>query len=193
MGEEFVYHGSKIQNLTILHPRDGGFGRNYVYAADDKVQAAIFINRPGGSYVATWGKRKDGKIFFCERKEGIFDEWYSELRGSIYVLDKKQFHQVGFLHPFEWVADKPVEVLEEIQIDNLKDYFLECEKEGRFVLIPFDHRRELYPDDEDIVRTAIIIMRKYHHQEERILAEIRCHQPHLENAIKRELAKIKVK
>jgi hypothetical protein len=145
----YVYHGSKKANLKILKPKESGFGKKFVYACDNLIFAAIFIHRPGGSFLAGWGREKDKIPYFFERKKGIFNKWYNRRKGYLYVLNKKDFRKKDFLWDGEVISEKSVKVIKKIKIDNLKKYFENLEKEGKFRIIKFKDRLKYFPKDEE--------------------------------------------
>ena len=177
----FVYHGSQIRGLKLLIPKESGYGKRFVYATDEFVLAVIFINRrPGGSLVASWGIEK-GRPYFCERVRGIFYEWYAERKGSIYVLSKRDFYHESYMEGFEWVSEKPVEVLDEIKVDDVKEFLLELADKGKINLYFYDDRPERFRGDDDLVELAIKMIEKY--GKERVIKRVREFQPQIEKRV----------
>jgi len=188
--EDVVYHGSQIQNLKVVVPEEAGYKNRYVYASSEIALAAIFINRkPGGSWVATWGFGKNGP-FFCERVKGIFDKWYAGQKGSIYVLSKDDFHHEGYMSSHEWVSEKPVKVVKEIQINDVKQFLLDLEKQGKIKITYYDDRPERYRSDDDMIEMAIKMIEKYGLKQQ--IERIREFQPQIENRVMEELKKRKI-
>jgi len=175
MVRSFIFHGSKKKNLSSLIPRESEKGEKFVYAVSEESFAAIFINRPGGSLVASWGRLK-GIPYFCERKKGVIDKNYKKKKGSIYVVDKNLFHKEKDLWKEEWVSKKKVSVLDEIKIFDLKKYLEELEKSGKFKLIYYKDRLKYFPNiDKDLFKTCIGLINKY--GEKKILPNIKKYQP----------------
>jgi len=62
----------------------------------------------------------------------IFDKWYAEQKGSIYVLSKDDFYHEYHLSSSEWISEKPVEIIKEIQIYNVKKFLLGLERGDKY-------------------------------------------------------------
>ena len=88
-----LYHGSAIQNLTKIKPKEAGHNKSYVYAVTELAFAAIFSVEKRNSLVAKWGRDDKGMPFFCEKIKGSFDLFYKNKKSSIYVLDSARFFQ----------------------------------------------------------------------------------------------------
>lgn len=183
MNREIVYHGSKFRNQKSLDPRNSGFGKNYVYATDNFVEAVIFLGERRNSLQATWNTDCDVP-FFCERAEGVFDKWYSGTKGSVYVLSKREFKRDPKLSKHEYISTYPVKVLDEIEIPDAKDYLL-----SKLRIVNYKDRRTLFPDDNDLVRMCINGLDKY--GVEYTVRKLRELQPDLEKEFLIELDKQK--
>ncbi len=180
-----LYHGSKKRNLKVLVPSDGGHDKKYVYAVSCEAFAAIFINRPGGSLVASWGRLK-GKPYFCEKKRGVFKRNYEGKQGSIYVVNKKYFSQKKNLWKEEYVSKKKVPVVEEIKINDLGKYMKKLEKEGKFKIIYHRNRLKYFPKiDKELVDSAVKLVEKY--GLEKVLPGMKKHQPAIVKEVMRRL------
>ena len=178
-----LYHGSLNQKLKYLKPGNGGYKKDFVYAVSCKAFAAIFINRKGGSLVASWGRLKNGLPYFCERKKGIFKSNYNNQKGSIYVVDKKYFKQNKKLWEEEWVSEQKVPIIEEIKIKNLKKYLLELESKGKIKIILFKDRKKFFPNiDKELIEDAIKLIEKYGY--EKTLPSIKKNQPKILDKVK---------
>lgn len=181
MNKEVVYHGSRFAGQKTLDPRNTGFGRNYVYATDNFTDAVIFLGENRNSLQATWNT--DCEVpFFCERAEGVFDRWYSGTGGSVYVLPGSQFRRDPKLSRHEYVSASPVNVLEEIEIPDAKDYLT-----GKLRVVAYRDRRSLFPDDRDLIRMCMDGLEKY--SVEYTLEKLRQLQPELERGFLAELEK----
>ncbi len=158
---DVLYHGTEKRGLKTLEPMAAaGYDKKYVYATDSLFEAVIFLGRMRNSLQATWDA--DGKVpYFCERREGVLDRWYSGVSGSIYVLPKWLFHRDARLDPHEFVSDKAVEVLDEISIRDAKAFLMDMQASGRAKLILYRDRRTLFPDDSDLVDMCVRGLRKY--------------------------------
>lgn len=171
-----LYHGSSIQNLKYLNPKESGHKKGFVYAVSCKAFAAIFINRKGGSLVASWGRLKNKTPYFCERKKDIFETNYDNQKGSIYVVDKKYFKQNKKLWKEEWVFEQKVPIIEEIKINNLKKYLLNLESKKEIKIIRFKDRKKFFPNiDKELINDTIKLIKKYGY--EKTLPNIKENQP----------------
>lgn len=183
MNREIVYHGSKFGNQKSLEPRNTGFEGNYVYATDNFIEAVIFLGEKRNSLQATWETDSEAP-FFCERAEGVFDKWYSGTRGSVYVLSKREFKRDRRLSKNEYVSISPVEVIDEIEIPDVKDYLV-----SKLRIVYYKDMRTLFPDDKDLIRMCIDGLDKY--SVEFTVRKIRELQPELESGFLIELEKWK--
>lgn len=159
--KKYVYHGSKIQGMKVLTPKEAGYNKSFVYATTNPAFSAIFINRPGGSFTAGF-KKISGVVNYWERKKGVFNKNYKNQKGSIYVLDAKDFHKDKKIWKEERIANKPVKVLKEIKINDLKHYLLALEKQNKFKFISFKDRLKYFPKDEKkMEETCMDMLKKY--------------------------------
>ncbi len=173
---DLLYHGSKIQGLSILKPNISDFERVLVYATESDIFPAIFINNPGGSFEAAWGKSSHGIPFYCERVPNVFERNYSKCVGSIYSLEKKYFYKMENLWEEEFVSDKEVPILKEMEISNVQDYLLKKQKLGKFIFIPFEYRFKYFPTiDEDLIQNSIECVKRF--GEENVFSQLRIHHP----------------
>ncbi len=181
---DVLYHGSKEQNLKELHPFESGYNNKYVYGVSNEAFAAIFINRPGGSLVASWGRLSDGTPYFCERKKSIFRRNYSQQKGSIYIVNKKYFHRKKGLWKEEFISKSSVPVIKEIKIADLYKYFKKLEQAGKIKIIYYKNRLDFFPNtDKETIKIAKTLIRKY--GSEKVLPSLKKHQPSTYNKIVR--------
>lgn len=168
--QKILYHGSRQQDLKELKPNKGE--SQSIFATSCEAFAAIFINRPGGSLVASWGRLKNKTPYYCELKKGIFKKNYSRQQGSIYIIDSKYFFQNKKHWKEEWVSTKTIPILREIKVNDLKAYLLKLQREKKVKIILFRDRNKFFPNiDNQIIKTAKALIKKY--GQEKILPNIR--------------------
>ena len=175
---DYLYHGSKKQNLSEIAPTKNAHKDDYVYTVSNQAFAVIFINRPNGSLLASWGRLDNGIPFFCERQKGVFDSNYDKQSGSLYFFNKRNFFKKKGLWKEEWISDKKVPVIKEIKISDLKKYLENLERNGEFKIIFYEDRLKYFPDfDEELVTVIIQLIQKYGN--ERILPSVKRLHPKL--------------
>lgn len=177
MENGLLYHGSHKQGLRALEPSEAGFGKKYVYATDNFAAAVIFLGRGRNSFEATWtmgGKNQ----FFCERKEGILDKWYSGVSGSLYSVTSGDFRRDESIGEHEFISSRPVRVVEETRVSDAKDFLVNLERQGKLRIIGYRDRRKMFPDDSDLVKMCLNGLGKY--GVEFTLKRIRELQPQIE-------------
>ena len=153
-----LYHGSNIPNLKTIVPNRSG----YVHTTTELVFALIFSSRERNSLNAKWGMNEDNIPYFCEKMEGIFDRLFKNKSSHIYILDKKDFFPNDRTWKYEYLSNKEEKVIEELVINDIRDYLLNMEKEGKFQLIKYKDRKKYFPniDNEDI-KIALDLAKKY--------------------------------
>lgn len=187
---DYLYHGSIKSGLTSLKPLDGGYDKPYVYAVSDPAFAAIFINRPGGSLVASWGKFSDIDVpYYCELTDAVLTSNYKGIAGSIYLLPAQTFRHEPFLWKYESISEVEVAVSKEIVIPDLYDYLKELEETGKIKIIPYAKRLDVFPDiDEKMINNIKKLVSKYGLEHER--AKLEKYQPRLFKLLSNELIEI---
>ncbi len=156
-----LFHGSQTKGLNNFIPSVNGHGRKALYATTEKAFAAIFINRPGGSLEAAWG-RYNGIPYYCERIANVFDKNYSNVQGSIYEFAKESFVNVAGGWEDEYISDCPMSVINELQIYDAKQYMIELAKLGEFIIIPYSNRFDYFPHfEDDFIMNCIDLLNKY--------------------------------
>ena len=144
----FVYHGSQKQNLTEITPHHG-----VVYAATDKMIAALFMMRRGPwTFLRTIGRYNNREPFFVERYESAFDDFYDGVSGSIYLLDANCFNES--VYEGEYLISKETQpVIKEIKIDNVKEFLSQAEKNKEIKIYRYPNRPLcVSQDDSDLIR-----------------------------------------
>ena len=116
--------------------------------------------------------------YFCERKYGILDRWYSGVRGSVYVLSPSDFQKDERVSEHEFISSRPVRILEETKVADAKAFLLDLERQGKIEIIQYKDRMTKFPDDSDLVEMCLIGLGKY--SVEFTLKRIRKLQPQIE-------------
>jgi hypothetical protein len=150
-----LYHGSSISGLKELKPNKAGHNKPYVYATDKLSLSCIFCASPRSSLEYRMGEDENETLIFCERFEGIFDKYYKNLSASIYVLDDKEFEHLDNIHPREKVCSKVTDVVEEIVIEDMKQYLLDMADRGEIILVPYEKRLEYFPNIDNELEDKI--------------------------------------
>ncbi len=187
---EKLYHGSYIQNLKEIEPKESAHNKPYVYAVSDLAFAALFSVPVRNTFIASWGRLKNGIPYFCEIKEGAFDLFYQGKKSSIYILNSKNFFQKENMWKDEYISEKSEDVLEEIQIHDVKEYLLSLQKEHKFKLIDYKDRKKYFPNiDEDSIKNAMKMIAKY--ESKRMLKAIEQWRPDILERVKMEIKNTK--
>ena len=148
----YVYHGSTKQNLTEIKPKKN----DLIYATKDKIICALFIRNTKtghGSFSRSFGHEKNIP-FVVERYKNALEDMYDEVSGSIYILDSQSF----FEDKLKWqmVSQKPVQVIEEIKIDNVKNFLIDLEKQKLLKIYRYPEKPKCIPaDDTDLVKEVL--------------------------------------
>jgi hypothetical protein len=185
---EKLYHGSHVQGLKEIQPKESENGQSYVYAVSTLPFALIFSVQVRNTFIASWGRLGDNTPYFCEKRPGAFDLFYKGKKSSIYILDSKNFFQKENMWKEEYVSKEIEKVLEEIKVEDVKEYLLDIEKKGEFKFIPYKDREKYFPNiDEDAMRSAMKMIEKY--GEEKMLKAIEKWRPDLLKEVKLQLKK----
>ena len=183
-----LYHGSHVQGLKEIKPKESGHGEQYVYAISTLPFALIFSVPVRNTFIASWGRLKDSTPYFCEKKLGAFDLFYNGKQSSIYVLNSKNFFQKENMWKEEYVSKEIEKVLEEIKVEDVKEYLLKLDKEGSFKFILYKDRKKYFPNiDQDAIKDAMKMIEKY--GEEKMLKAIKKWRPDILEEVKLQLDK----
>ena len=161
--EGYLFHGSPKSNLKKIEPNESGHGNNYVYAVSEPVFAAMFsLKNRGNTLVAMWRRNSEGVPCLYERKEGIFDTLFEGQESSIYVVEKKNFFQEKGMWASEYVSKKEEVVVDEVHIEDVREFLLELEKYKEFQLIKYEDREKYFPNiEEDEIKDTHALIKKY--------------------------------
>ena len=134
------YHGSSLGDLRVLQPFTADHGKPYVYLTTDEVSAGFYaasvVERP--YYWFPYGYDPNGKPFYSELYPGAFAEAYQHKPGYLYAceLDEKKLLRFASNRNTR-MSTEPVVVTRCERIENLHDWFLQREKEGRLTIQRF--------------------------------------------------------
>lgn len=155
-----LYRGTKISGLKVMEPRLVNHGESYVYATPDKIEAIIYSVKGGNlNYTNIYGYDDDGKRCLIERKKDCLKDIFST-EGRYYLLDDKSFfkhNEIG-VGDNEYVSKEKVNVIEEVTIPNVYEYFKELERKNELKIYYYPDRPKLYPkDDSDLIECATLM------------------------------------
>lgn len=132
-----LYHGSSTGDLRMLQPFTADHGKPYVYLTTDEVSAGFYaassVERP--YYWFPYGYDPNGKPFYSELYPNAFAEVYRNRSGFLYTCEADEKKLLRFASDRNTrMSTDPLPVLRCERIENLHDWFLQREKEGRLVI-----------------------------------------------------------
>ena len=129
----------------------------WVYSTKDIVMTAVFLGTLGGDLTCQVGRDKaSGLPYICERFKGAFDQRYNAVQGYIYTLPAADFLENRTSWNEEVVCPHMVPVIDEMKIENAKDYLLSLEKQKKLIIKYYPDRIDDIPDDDsDLVQKCI--------------------------------------
>ncbi len=154
INQKYVYHSSKVSGLKILEPRPSTHKIPWVYATKDIATTAMYLG-DNFDFICQTGFSK-GKPYIWERFKGAFDLGYKDKKGSIYYLKPDTFKEGMTSYTPEIVSEVPVKVEKEIPINDVQEYLLNLEKEGKLKIFMFPNTLDGESSNkEDIVERGI--------------------------------------
>ena len=154
INQKYVYHSSKVSGLKILEPRPSTHKIPWVYATKDIATTAMYLG-DNFDFICQTGFSK-GKPYIGERFKGAFDLGYKDKKGSIYYLKPDTFKEGMTSYTPEIVSEVPVKVEKEIPINDVQEYLLNLEKEGKLKIFMFPNTLDGGSSNkEDIVERGI--------------------------------------
>lgn len=154
INQKYVYHASKIGGLKVLEPRLSTHKTPWVYATKDIATTAMYLG-DNFDFICQTGFSKQ-KPYIWERFKGAFDLGYKNKKGSIYYLRPDTFKENMTSFTPEIVSEVSVKVEQEIIIDDVKDYLISLEKQGKLTIFMFPNIPEgRSSNKEDIVKRGI--------------------------------------
>ena len=125
------YHCSPVHGLTVLEPGRPRFFEKPagVYLTTLLPMALLYGVR---NFEYTYGYTREGQIYYEEYFLNALEELYQEKRASLYICAPKAVTTTAI--PNEAVSTEPVEIIEEILIDDVYGALLEQERLGALVI-----------------------------------------------------------
>ena len=155
INQKYVYHSSKVSGLKILEPRPSTHKIPWVYATKDIATTAMYLG-DNFDFICQTGF-SNGKPYIWERFKGAFNLGYKDKKGSIYYLKPDTFKEGMTSYTPEIVSEVPVKVEKEIPINDVQEYLLNLEKEGKLKIFMFPNTLDGESSNkEDIVERGII-------------------------------------
>ncbi len=153
MNQDVVYHASKINGLTVLEPRESTHKRKWVYATRDIVTSAMFLG-DNFDFICQTGT-ENGKPYIYEQFEGAFQHVYGNKKGSIYKLNATHFKNGKTSWSAEVVSERIEPILEEIVVNDVSEFLLKLEREGKLKIYKYPHKPKNAPKDKsDLIEKA---------------------------------------
>ena len=136
-----LYHGSSTGGIQTLQPFTADHGKPYVYFTTSDVSAALHaarvIERP--YYWVPYGYDAKGRITYTEVWKNAFGEMFSGKKGYVYCCEADEKKLLRFpTHQSVRLSTEPVPVSHCDTIDDLYDWFLRREQEGKLVIQRYD-------------------------------------------------------
>ena len=135
-----LYHGSSSGDLKVLQPFTADHGKPYVYLTTDEVSAGFYaeslLERP--YYWFPYGYDPNGKPFYAELFQNAFAEAYRGKSGYLYACEVDEKKLLRFASNRNTrMSTEPLAVCRCERIENLYDWFLQREKEGKLTIQRF--------------------------------------------------------
>ena len=148
--DNFVYHCSTIKGITEFRPQASTHGKSWVYATKHLAIAATFLGK-WNDFDFALGTYDDNPPHLVERYKEAFKKIYSNSKGSIYKLSSDGFLENQTNFDEEVVNPNHVKVIEEIHINNAKEYLEELFEQGLLSLFYYpDRPSQMTKGDNDI-------------------------------------------
>lgn len=141
-----LYHGSSTGGIQTLQPYTADHGKAYVYFSTSDVSAALYaaraIERP--YYWVPYGYSAQGKITYTEVWKNAFADVFLGKTGYVYCceLDDKALLRFPTNQSLR-LSPAPVPVSRADKIENLHDWLLQREREGKLLIQRYE---SLSPD-----------------------------------------------
>lgn len=153
-----LYHVSTIPDLKILEPHVSTHGKAYVYATSNLYFSLFFGGKEScGDFDGIYGLRLDkNRPYFYEAYEGALERRFDGAVCYIYEVDPSTFMSGKTSFKGEVVSEKPVKILNCKKVENLYDFLLKLNKEGKIELHFFEDTEEYRKMIDDHVTDRIV-------------------------------------
>ena len=149
-----VYHCSLTAGLKKLSPKPSTHKKPWVYATKDIATSAMFLG-DNWDFICQTGMY-DGLPQIYERFKGAFDYAYKNKKGSLYVLDGKNFKEGMTSWSPEVVSEFEEPVLEEVKVHDIEQFLSKLEKEGKLKIYFYPKLPPHAPKDKsDVIEKAV--------------------------------------
>ncbi len=132
-----LYHGSSTGGIQTLQPFTADHGKPYVYFTTSDISAAFYasraVERP--HYWVPFGYDAQGRITYTEVWKNAFTDVFSGKTGYLYCCEVDDKKLLRFpTHRSLRLSQEPVPVARCEKIDDLQEWFLQREREGKLVI-----------------------------------------------------------
>lgn len=132
-----LYHGSSTGGIQTLQPFTADHGKPYVYFTTSDISAAFYasraVERP--HYWVPYGYDAQGRITYTEVWQNAFSDVFSGKTGYLYCCEVDDKKLLRFpTHRSLRLSQEPVPVSRCEKIDDLQEWFLQREREGKLVI-----------------------------------------------------------
>jgi len=152
--DRYVYHGSATRGMTKLVPHASTHGTEYVYAMKNATYAVAFLGGVDDFHVAK--EFAGDRLEITERYVDAMS-MYRNAKGSVYKVHSDSFVEGATSWDAEVVSTVPVQVIEEIHINDVYVFLFREERRGLVRIYRYPNRPEYIPeDDSDLIEKAVI-------------------------------------
>jgi len=138
-----IYHGSGVGGIKVLKSQKSMHDKEYIYFSTDIVVASLYtvhpLPRPYYYFPYGFDNGREGKCRYGEYYPDALKEVYGGKRGFIYECDADGEKLENPTNIFcARLSSVPVKVDRCIEIEDMYEWLLEREGEGKFVLKRFE-------------------------------------------------------
>lgn len=138
-----LYHGSEIENIVKLEPRQADHDRPYVYLTTIRIVAGFYlcngVERP--YYWFPYGFDKDGGVQYHELYPNALREVSEGKKGCIYTVETSEKDVLPFKDmPCARLGTSAVLPVDCLRIDDCYQWLMEQKRQGTFVLKKYEEK-----------------------------------------------------